>query len=129
MIHGTHQEQFGKLMDYNAELERTNPCLTVQIEFDVLSFQRIYICRDALKRGSKSCRQFIEVDGCFLKSLQGWQRLSAVGIDAMMAFILWHGLSWRMRASAPKNGSLTFLKLIYKSQTHPDGLLCLTNRR
>ncbi|CAN1238457.1 hypothetical protein LINGRAPRIM_LOCUS2114 [Linum grandiflorum] len=82
MIHGTHQQQFGKLMDYKAELERTNPGSTVRIEYDVLSFQRIYICLDAMKRGFKSCRQFIGVDGCFLKSLQGWQLLSAVGVDA-----------------------------------------------
>ncbi|CAN1238460.1 hypothetical protein LINGRAPRIM_LOCUS2114 [Linum grandiflorum] len=47
----------------------------------------------------------------------------------MTAFTLWHGLSWRMKASAHGNGSLTFSKKICKSQTHPDGLLCPIDRR
>ncbi|CAN1258952.1 hypothetical protein LINPERPRIM_LOCUS10029 [Linum perenne] len=83
LIHGEGNAQFAKLMDYKQELERTNPGSTVAIEYDVLTFKRIYICLDALKRGFRvGCRKFIGVDGCFLKCMVGWQLLVAVGVDA-----------------------------------------------
>ncbi|CAN1165423.1 hypothetical protein LINPERHAP2_LOCUS26143 [Linum perenne] len=82
MIHGEEGEQWGKLWDYKVELERTNPGSTVSIDYDGLTFKRIYICLDALKQGFLSgCRRFIGVDGCFLKQVRGWQLLSAVGVD------------------------------------------------
>ncbi|CAN1302425.1 hypothetical protein LINPERPRIM_LOCUS25449 [Linum perenne] len=82
MLHGNDIKQFERLFDYKAELERTNPGTTVEIEYDGFTFQAIYVCLDALKRGFKSgCRRVVCVDGCWLKNLKGWQLLSAVGID------------------------------------------------
>ncbi|CAN1282053.1 hypothetical protein LINPERPRIM_LOCUS17933 [Linum perenne] len=82
MIHGEENDQFKKLWDYGAELQRTNPGTTVDIRYDGLTFQAIYICLDALKKGFKAgCRQFIGLDGCHLKNIPGWQLLAAVGVD------------------------------------------------
>ncbi|CAN0829500.1 hypothetical protein LINGRAPRIM_LOCUS2989 [Linum grandiflorum] len=82
MLHGDDHKQFERLFDYKAELERTNPGSTIQVEYDGLTFQAIYVCLDALKRGFKNgCRRVVCVDGCWLKKLKGWQLLSAVGID------------------------------------------------
>ncbi|CAN1785005.1 hypothetical protein LINPERHAP1_LOCUS16739 [Linum perenne] len=82
MIHGEEGKQWAKLWDYKVELERTNLGSTVKIDYDGLTFQRMYICLNALKRGFlEGCRRFIGVDGCFLKHVRGWQLLSAVGVD------------------------------------------------
>ncbi|CAN1185509.1 hypothetical protein LINPERHAP2_LOCUS37594, partial [Linum perenne] len=82
MIHGEESDQFKKLWDYGAELRRTNPGTTVDIRYDGLTFQSIYICLDALKNGFKAgCRRFIGLDGCHLKNIPGWQLLAAVGVD------------------------------------------------
>ncbi|CAN1281004.1 hypothetical protein LINPERPRIM_LOCUS17595 [Linum perenne] len=82
LIHGEESQQFTKLWDYGAELRRTNPGTTVSIQYDGLTFQSIYICLDALKRGFKDgCRRFIGLDGCFLKGVTGWQILTAVSVD------------------------------------------------
>ncbi|CAN1276389.1 hypothetical protein LINPERPRIM_LOCUS16000 [Linum perenne] len=82
MIHGEDSLQWTKLWDYKVELERTNPGSTVVIDYDGLTFTRMYICLEALKTGFVAgCRRFIGVDGCFLKHVNGWQLLSAVGVD------------------------------------------------
>ncbi|CAN1312798.1 hypothetical protein LINPERPRIM_LOCUS28760, partial [Linum perenne] len=81
-IHGEDGQQWAKLWDYKAELERTNPGSTIQIDYEVLTFRRIYVCLEPLKRGFLAgCRRFVGVDGCFLKNVNGWQLLSAVGVD------------------------------------------------
>ncbi|CAN1165929.1 G-type lectin S-receptor-like serine/threonine-protein kinase RKS1 [Linum perenne] len=82
LIHGEENDQFKKLWDYGAELKRTNPGTTVDIRYDGLTFQSIYICLDALKKGFiAGCRRFIGLDGCHLKNIPGWQLLAAVGVD------------------------------------------------
>ncbi|CAN1267961.1 hypothetical protein LINPERPRIM_LOCUS12980 [Linum perenne] len=92
LIHGEENDQFKKLWDYGAELLRTNPGTTVDIQYEDLTFQSIYICLDALKKGFKAgCRRFIGLDGCHLKNLPGWQLLAAVGVDGNdgMFLIAW----------------------------------------
>ncbi|CAN0860092.1 hypothetical protein LINGRAHAP2_LOCUS7845 [Linum grandiflorum] len=82
MIHGEDAAQFSKLFTYKAELERTNPGSTVVIDYNGFTFTKMYICSDALKKGfTTRCRKVVCVDGYFLKGIQGWQLLSAVGVD------------------------------------------------
>ncbi|CAN0884591.1 hypothetical protein LINGRAHAP2_LOCUS14887 [Linum grandiflorum] len=80
MIHGEDAAQFSKLFSYKAELERTNQGSTVVSDYDGFTFTKMYICLDALKKGS-GYRNFVCVDGCFLKGIRGWQFLSVVGVD------------------------------------------------
>ncbi|XP_025678908.1 uncharacterized protein [Arachis hypogaea] len=41
----------------------------------------MYVCFEACKKGFQHCRRFIGLDGCFLKTPQGGQLLTAVGRD------------------------------------------------
>ncbi|XP_057449216.1 uncharacterized protein LOC130740575 [Lotus japonicus] len=86
MLHGASVEQYSHLMQYAAELLRSNPGSTVIIKSAVgvhgPVFERIYICFQATKTAfAKHCRPLIGLDGCFLKGLYGGQLLSAVGKD------------------------------------------------
>ncbi|CAN1763524.1 hypothetical protein LINPERHAP1_LOCUS8860 [Linum perenne] len=82
LIHGDDVAQFKKLFMYKAELERTNPGSTVIIDYDGLTFTKMYVCLAALNNGFKvGCRKVVAVDGCFLKGVPGWQLLTVVSID------------------------------------------------
>ncbi|KEH41648.1 hypothetical protein MTR_1g053290 [Medicago truncatula] len=92
-------EQFRRLHDYSHELIRSNPHSTVQIivqqteqseegneeEFIhrplLPSFHRFYVCIDWCRKSFSKCRQFIGLDGCFLKGYYGGMILAAVGRD------------------------------------------------
>ncbi|XP_025694796.3 uncharacterized protein [Arachis hypogaea] len=96
-INGTYGEQYRRIHDYVAELLRSNPGSTVQIqverppEFELETpppgtdlrprFQRIYICLEACKRSFMVCRPMIGLDGCFIKTPYGGQLLTAIGWD------------------------------------------------
>ncbi|RYR20290.1 hypothetical protein Ahy_B03g065405 [Arachis hypogaea] len=101
-INGTYGEQYRRIHDYAAELLRSNPGSTVQIqverppEFELETptpgtdmrprFQRIYICLDACKRSFMVCRPMIGLDGCFIKTPYGGQLLTSIGWDPMIRF-------------------------------------------
>ncbi|KAK3001012.1 hypothetical protein RJ639_021083 [Escallonia herrerae] len=82
-------EQFVQLNSYIDELRISNPGTTVDLQYGPIGlsqgeymFQRIYICLGALKEGIKAgCRKLIWLDRCFMKSPNGGQLLTAVGID------------------------------------------------
>ncbi|CAN1146569.1 hypothetical protein LINPERPRIM_LOCUS6541 [Linum perenne] len=119
LIHGEDGEQFHKLWDYKAELERTNRGTTVDIQYDGLTFQAIYVCLDALKRGFKSgCRRFIGIDGCFLKALTGWQLLAAVGIDANDGV---YPIAWAIVKTESESSWGWFIELLRKDLEIPNG--------
>ncbi|CAN1261691.1 hypothetical protein LINPERPRIM_LOCUS10952 [Linum perenne] len=119
LIHGEECEQFHKLWDYKAELERTNRGTTVDIQYDGLTFQSIYVCLDALKKGFKSgCRRFIGLDGCFLKALTGWQLLAAVGIDANDGV---YPIAWAIVKTESENSWGWFIELLRKDLEIPNG--------
>ncbi|GJX47308.1 mutator type transposase [Tanacetum coccineum] len=78
------------LRDYVMELKECNPNTTVRIgvetEEDHTSptriFKRIYICLGASKAGFKACkREFLGLDGAFMKGPFPGKLLTAVGID------------------------------------------------
>nr|KAJ0225993.1 hypothetical protein LSAT_V11C100044920 [Lactuca sativa] len=77
--------------DYVLELQKTNEGATIKI--DVVSepvvssptrkFKRIYMCLGPLKKGFKAgLREFLGLDGAFMKGLFPGQILSAVGVDS-----------------------------------------------
>ncbi|RYR54357.1 hypothetical protein Ahy_A06g029614 [Arachis hypogaea] len=96
-INGTYGEQYKRIHDYAAELLRSNPGSTVQIQVERPpkfqletpipgkdmrpQFERIYICLDACKRSFMVCRPMIDLDGCFIKTPYRGQLLTAIGWD------------------------------------------------
>ncbi|XP_038682524.1 uncharacterized protein LOC119982974 [Tripterygium wilfordii] len=89
IIDGKHQEQYGKLRSYMAEVLRTNVGSTCNIlvdrnrHEDPAVFKRIYMCLAPLRDGFLAgCRPLIGLDGCFLKTSYGGQLLTTVSQDS-----------------------------------------------
>ncbi|RYQ81129.1 hypothetical protein Ahy_Scaffold1g107135 [Arachis hypogaea] len=96
-IQGTFREQYKRIYDYGQELMKANPGSSVRIQVqrspdldseapassrtNYCIFQRIYVCLEACKQSFQHCRDFIGLDGCFLKTPQGGQLLTAIGWD------------------------------------------------
>ncbi|KAJ9560444.1 hypothetical protein OSB04_005604, partial [Centaurea solstitialis] len=77
--------------DYLQEVQRTNLNTTVKLEFEVepnpesetRRFKRVYVCFGALKQGFKAgLRDFLGLDGAFMKGPFPGQILTVVGIDS-----------------------------------------------
>lgn len=83
------KEHYARLWDYGAEVLRTNPGSSLFIKGEATeesenpTFQRLYICFNALKQGFlNGCRKIIGLDGCFLKGYVKGELLTAIGRDA-----------------------------------------------
>ncbi|QHO43634.1 uncharacterized protein DS421_5g164370 [Arachis hypogaea] len=86
-----------RIADYFSELLRANPGSSVTLkvqrspDFEVEDqhqglnnyciFQRVYVCLAACKKSFLQCRKFMGLDGCFLKTPQEGQLLTAIGWD------------------------------------------------
>nr|GEW48877.1 putative transposase, mutator type, MULE transposase domain protein [Tanacetum cinerariifolium] len=77
--------------DYVCELKRCNPDTTVKIdvygeedpETPTRMFRRIYVCLSVLKRGFREGgREFLGLDGAFMRGQYPRQMLTTVGVDA-----------------------------------------------
>ncbi|OMO59015.1 Transposase, MuDR, plant [Corchorus capsularis] len=83
-----YEKEFGQLNNYANELKRTNPGSTVILKSKKGTvnsppvFERMFICLDGFRKGFKNCRNFLGMDGCFLKSLTKGELLCAVDRDA-----------------------------------------------
>ncbi|KAL4555657.1 hypothetical protein LXL04_038284 [Taraxacum kok-saghyz] len=88
---GDYMKQYQVLRDYLLELQATNEGTTVKL--DVVSdpnlsntnrqFKRVYICLGSLKKGFKAgVREFLGLDGAFMKGPFPGQILTAVGVDS-----------------------------------------------
>ncbi|WVY91036.1 hypothetical protein V8G54_036550 [Vigna mungo] len=84
---GDGERQYGRLYDYVGELLRVK-CGTFKIKVNQPQpslpprFGSFYMCLEGCKQGFLgSCRPFIGVDGCHLKTTYGGQLLVAVGRD------------------------------------------------
>ncbi|XP_072077746.1 uncharacterized protein [Arachis hypogaea] len=96
-IQETFREQYKRIYDYGQELMRANPGSSVRLQVQrspyldseapassrttYCIFQRIYVCLEACKQCFQHCRDSIGLDGCFLKTPQGGQLLTAIGWD------------------------------------------------
>nr|KAJ0215401.1 hypothetical protein LSAT_V11C300146650 [Lactuca sativa] len=88
---GTTKYSMDFLRDYVLELLNTNPGTTVRIDVyletspsnTTRTFRRIYVCLGALKLGFKfGLRDFLGLDGTFMKGPYPGQVLTAVGLDS-----------------------------------------------
>ncbi|KAL4578998.1 hypothetical protein LXL04_015133 [Taraxacum kok-saghyz] len=89
---GDYTKQYDVLRDYILELQSTNPDTTVKLDLvsgpnldNVTSrcFNRIYICLGAMKKGFRAgMRDFLGLDGAFMKGPFPGQILTAVGVDS-----------------------------------------------
>ncbi|KAL0378605.1 UNVERIFIED_CONTAM: hypothetical protein Sradi_3166000 [Sesamum radiatum] len=80
------KQQYERLYDYCATVEKHNPRSTLVLKVDrSLSpplLQRMYYCLSGLRAGFlDGCRPIIGFDGCFLKGMYKGQLLAAVGRD------------------------------------------------
>ena len=92
IVQDSEKDQYSKLGVYMHEILRSNPGSTVIMKTvdgfrDSKTgkgrFERLYICFAGVKHGFLiGCRQFIGVDGTFLKGSVGGVLLAAVGVDA-----------------------------------------------
>ncbi|CAN1125828.1 hypothetical protein LINPERHAP2_LOCUS3081 [Linum perenne] len=103
-----YKSEYALLRTYAEELLRVNPGSSIKIMVDSDNpknepfFQRMYVCFDSLKKGFLGgCRQFISLDGCFLKGLCKGELLTAIGRDAndQMYPIAWSVVEVESKAS------------------------------
>ncbi|XP_021979897.1 uncharacterized protein LOC110876021 [Helianthus annuus] len=88
-VEGDYKEQYALLRDYANELLDKNLGSTVKIEVEngdpsspSRQFKRMYVCLAALKQGFKALgRDFLGLDGAFMKAPFPGQILTAVGVD------------------------------------------------
>nr|KAJ0208195.1 hypothetical protein LSAT_V11C500237170 [Lactuca sativa] len=90
-VFGNLQKQYAVLKDYGLELMERNPGINVKIDChtepninsDTRMFRRIYICLGALKEGfNANLRDFIGLDGTFMKGPYHGQILTVLGVDS-----------------------------------------------
>ncbi|CAN6279164.1 unnamed protein product [Urochloa humidicola] len=79
--------QYQLLYDYRLELLRSNPGSTVIVtkepDVEPPTFQRVYICLDALRKGFLAgCRRVVGFECCFFKGASNGELLCAIGRDA-----------------------------------------------
>ncbi|XP_023770489.2 uncharacterized protein LOC111919108 [Lactuca sativa] len=89
-VQGDYASQYRLLRDYVLEVHARNPDTTVKIDVEseenptaeTRTFRRIYVCIGALKQGfSAGRRDFLGLDGAFMKGPYPGQILSAVALD------------------------------------------------
>nr|GEU44154.1 hypothetical protein [Tanacetum cinerariifolium] len=89
-VEGDYKLQYAMLRDYIMELHTTNANTTVRIEVErepdhdnlTRVFKRIHVCLGAMKEGYRACqREFLGLDGAFMKGTFRCQVFTAVGID------------------------------------------------
>ncbi|XP_010233420.1 uncharacterized protein LOC100832325 [Brachypodium distachyon] len=81
-IYGDEIGQYNLIRDYAGEIRRSNPGSTMYVNVINGHFSITCISLDACKRGSMtSCRPFICLDECHIKTKFGGQLLTVVGID------------------------------------------------
>ncbi|KAJ9568363.1 hypothetical protein OSB04_004329 [Centaurea solstitialis] len=118
VIRGNYAEQYNHLGDYALELQRTNPRTTVKLDVECAAdpsgdsrrFKRIYICFESLKKGFKAGkRDFLGLDGAFMKGPYPGQILTAVGIDSNNGT---YPLAWAIVEAETTNSWTWFLQLL-----------------
>nr|KAJ0203893.1 hypothetical protein LSAT_V11C500293290 [Lactuca sativa] len=97
-VQGDYVSQYRLLRDYVLEVQARNPDTTVKIDVEseanptveTRTFRRIYVCIGALKRGfAAGRRDFLGLDGAFVKGPYPGQVLSAVALDETLNSWTW----------------------------------------
>nr|KAJ0188756.1 hypothetical protein LSAT_V11C900480270 [Lactuca sativa] len=93
-VQGDYASQYRLLRDYVLEVQARNPDTMVKIDVEseanptveTRTFRRIYVCIGALKQGFAAGRKdFLGIDGAFVKGPYPGQVLSAVGLLSAIA--------------------------------------------
>ncbi|KAJ9543980.1 hypothetical protein OSB04_023687 [Centaurea solstitialis] len=80
-------EHYGLLKSYGDEILRNNLGSTVKLDVttnpdEMVYFDRLYVCLQALKeRWKKCCKRIIAIDRCFLKGVCQGELITAIGKD------------------------------------------------
>ncbi|KAL4555620.1 hypothetical protein LXL04_038244 [Taraxacum kok-saghyz] len=92
IVQGDYTKQYEVLRDYILELQSTNPDTTVKLDLvsepnmanvTTRCFKRLYICLGAMKKGFRAgMRDFLGLDGAFMKGPFPGQILTAVSVDS-----------------------------------------------
>ena len=111
------------MYDYQLELLRSNPSSTIVIvkepDVEPPTFQRMYICLDALKKGFlASSRRVVGLDGCFFKGATNGELLCAIGRDANN---LMYPIAWAVVEKETKDSWEWFCALLFKDLSVGDG--------
>ncbi|XP_016173511.1 uncharacterized protein LOC107616020 [Arachis ipaensis] len=124
-IQGEYRKQYKRIGDYCYELLHSNPGSSVTLKVqrspdfeheqqhsslnNYCIFQRLYVCLDACKKNFLQCRKFIGLNGCFLKTPQGGQLLTAIGWDPNDQML---PIAYAVVESETKDSWTWFLKLL-----------------
>ena len=122
----THEEHFARIWDYRAEILRSNPETTFEIETtpgttigSLQRFFRLFICfksqRDSWKH---TCRPIIGIDGAFLKWDVKGHLLAATGRDGVNRVVL---IAWAVVEIENDDNWDWFLKMLSTSLDLRDG--------
>lgn len=117
------KEQYTRIFDYQEELLRSNPGSTVVVKLDpacaIPTFQRIYVCLNALKQGFMSgCRKVIGLDGCFFKGATNGELLCALGRYANSQM---YPIAWAVVEKENNDSWDWFCSLLFKDVNVYDG--------
>ncbi|XP_021985304.1 uncharacterized protein LOC110881320 [Helianthus annuus] len=117
-VEGDYVEQYALLREYANELIQQNPGTIVKIEVEagpdpgnnIRQFRRIYVCLAALKQGFKALgRDFLGLDGAFMKGPFPGQILTAVGVDCNNGI---YPVAYAIVESENKDSWMWFLELL-----------------
>ncbi|KAI3503301.1 hypothetical protein L1887_31741 [Cichorium endivia] len=90
IVRGDYGSQYAILRDYLLEVQTRNPDTTIRLDVETESdpgvetrmFKRVYVCIGALKKGfAAGKRDFLGLDGAFMKGPYPGQILTAVALD------------------------------------------------
>nr|XP_027067622.1 uncharacterized protein LOC113693260 [Coffea arabica] len=110
-------EQYAFVWEYVAELQRTHPNTTIDIQYNPRSgpderptFTRFYCCLGPLKKGfNDGCRPIIAIDGCHTKGAYLGQLLTAIGIEPNNG---WWPIAWAVVEKEAREQWHWFLSLL-----------------
>ncbi|CAN6208703.1 unnamed protein product [Urochloa humidicola] len=122
-VYDSTKGQYQRLYDYQLELLRSNPGSTIVVakepDVEPPTFQRMYICLDALKKGFLAgCRKVVGLDGCFFKGAINGELLCAIGRDANNQM---YPIAWAVVEKETKDSWEWFCQLLFKDLGVGDG--------
>lgn len=119
------EEHYGLLRSYADELLSTNPGSTVKLGVtvnpdDKVYFDRFYVCLKGLKEGwIRGCRRVVALDGCFLKSPNTGELLTAIGRDGNNHIF---PIAWVVVSVENKDNWTWFLELLSEDLEIEEGV-------
>ncbi|GKD83186.1 multidrug resistance-associated protein 5 [Tanacetum coccineum] len=126
-------EHYAMLRSYGKAILDSNPGSTIKLGVtvnpdDKTYFDRFYVCFVGLADGWKAgCRKLIDIDGCFLKSPNQGEILTAIGRDGNNHIYL---VAWAVENVENKDNWTWFLELLEQDlgSSRGNGLTLMSNQ-